>query len=381
MKFANAVIGAGFGDEGKGMVVDYLCSKAKRPLVIRYCGGQQAGHQVVMSDHKRHVFSNFGSGTLRGAPTYWLPYCTVDPIGIINELLDLVQAGYEPELYIDPKCPVTTPFEMMLNEETEKTNQHGSCGLGINATYRREEKMYSLLFEDIFYPSVLCQKLDLLAEYYKMDINSNRMHDFKEICYLLKDNRCVRIAPNDLLKRKDGKSIESVIFEGSQGLLLDQHYGFFPHVTPSNTGCKNILREGATPEPWLVTRAYHTRHGYGPLPTEHFINNILKNPWEQNFDDTAQGKFRAGLLDLDLLRYGIAKDNYLRQVPFNLVITCLDLIQNEWRYVENTKIVNCINEVEFVARIVNTLKKQFKVNGVYLSHSPISENLKKISQK
>jgi adenylosuccinate synthase len=370
-----------YGDEGKGMVVDYLCQNSKRPLVVRYCGGQQAGHQVVMDDHSHHVFSNFGSGTLRGIPTYWSPYCTIDPIGIINELVELVNSGYFPELYIDGKCPVTTPFEVFSNKDLEKVYKHGSCGLGINATYRREEAMYSLLFEDIFFNTVFNQKLDLFRKHYGIWVNDEAIHHFKQACYVLRDNQCVKIAPHDLNKARNGKTIESIVFEGSQGLLLDQHNGFFPHVTPSNTGSKNFLRLGATPKPWVVTRAYHTRHGNGPFSTEQFPHNIKSNPWEQNFDDTAQGVFRTGLLDLDLLKYGIFKDDYLRYNSFNLVITCLDLITDEYRYIQEEKIIYCMDEEQFIDRIVKSLKKQgFKVDEVFLSHSPIASQLKKWRQ-
>src|SRR5690606_12238557 len=105
-----AVIGIGFGDEGKGITTDFLCSRSRNPIVVRFSGGHQAGHTVVLNG-VRHVFSNFGSGTLRGAPTYWAKYCTVNPIGIINELDSLIKKGITPKLYIDEKCPITTPYD------------------------------------------------------------------------------------------------------------------------------------------------------------------------------------------------------------------------------------------------------------------------------
>lgn len=73
------VIGAGFGDEGKGTMVNYLCKQSNKPLVVRFNGGHQMGHGVVEND-VRHIFSNFGSGTLVGAPTYISEFCTVDPV-------------------------------------------------------------------------------------------------------------------------------------------------------------------------------------------------------------------------------------------------------------------------------------------------------------
>ena len=78
------VIGAGFGDEGKGNMVNYLCKNSEKPLVIRFNGGHQMGHMCVVNE-MRHIFSNFGSGSLVGAPTYISEYCTVDPVGTKNE--------------------------------------------------------------------------------------------------------------------------------------------------------------------------------------------------------------------------------------------------------------------------------------------------------
>ena len=78
-----AVIGAQFGDEGKGLVVDYLCSQVENPLVVRFSGGAQAGHTVWHKD-KTHIFSHFGSGSLRGASTYWSSTCLTDPIKASN---------------------------------------------------------------------------------------------------------------------------------------------------------------------------------------------------------------------------------------------------------------------------------------------------------
>ena len=124
-----AVIGLGFGDEGKGFTTDYLCSQHPNSLVVRFNGGHQAGHTVVYNG-LRHVFSNFGSGTLRGCPTYWSEHCTVDPIGVLNELIVLRDNGVTPKLYIDAECPITTPFDIHNNRKVEDSNSHGSCGVG-----------------------------------------------------------------------------------------------------------------------------------------------------------------------------------------------------------------------------------------------------------
>ena len=165
MKKVKVVIGAGMGDEGKGLFVDYLCSLLINPLVIRFSGGQQAGHTVICNG-MRHVFSNFGSGTMRDAPTFWSRFCTVDPIGICNELEDLRGIGLNPMLMIDPRCPITTPYDKSYNCNLNAGNRHGSCCVGVGATFEREKMHYSLLFGDLYYPMIFKNKLDMIVNYY-----------------------------------------------------------------------------------------------------------------------------------------------------------------------------------------------------------------------
>lgn len=236
----NTVIGLGFGDEGKGITTDYLCSQSTNPLVVRFSGGQQAGHTVVHNGI-RHVFSNFGSGTLRGVSTYWSKFCTVDPIGIVNELTDLIKKGLDPFLMIDSKCPVTTPYDARYNQIVDESN--GTCGVGVGSTIKREEDHYSLTFGDIYNPWILNNKLDSIKNYYvtlKLDLTR-----FMECIDIIKNDdthiRCLYNIPTGY----------DYIYEGSQGLLLDKNIGFFPNVTRSNTGSKNILSIFGAPFIWL----------------------------------------------------------------------------------------------------------------------------------
>ena len=278
---SQAVIGCCFGDEGKGKVVSYLCSQSeiKRPLVIRYCGGHQAGHHVVIDDKCDHVFSNFGSGTLQGVDTYWSEYCTVDPVGIINELIELKSKLISPYLYINENCPITTPYEKIANVKADKLSGHGSVGVGVGQTFQREEDHYSLTVSDLFHPKVLRIKLELLRKYYHIEnidynnIYEESIYNFKRSCEKIIDSYYIKITNAINVKMYD-----NFIFEGGQGLLLDQNFGFFPHVTRSNTGTKNILKMGFSPEIFLVTRAYLTRHGNGPLTNENIHHSIKDNP-------------------------------------------------------------------------------------------------------
>lgn len=356
-----AVIGAGFGDEGKGMVVSAICARPEvtRPLVIRFSGGHQAAHQAVYPDNRDHVFSNFGSGTFEGVPTYWSEYCTVDPVGIINELNILDAKGAEVRLLINKNCPVTTPYEKQRNREVGKACGHGSCGVGFGLTHQREEDFHSITISDLLHPTVLQIKLDLLQGYYKRIPSKGDMKEFMDCCIALK--KAVEI---EVVSGFPG-GFDYHIFEGSQGLLLDQHHGFFPHVTRSNTGTKNILDIGYCPEVFLVTRAYQTRHGNGPMTNEGMNDHIKPNPHEQNFDDGFQGKFRTSTLDLDLLRYAISRDTYITTLNTNLVVTCLDLMKT-FQLTVGGRLLKFDNQRDFILCI----QKHLGFKEILLSDSP-----------
>ncbi len=352
---STAVIDIGFGDSGKGRVVDWLCSKDAPSLVVRFSGGQQAGHHVVHKDID-HVFANFGSGSLYGIPTYTSKYCTVDPVGILNELKVLEDKGICPTLYIDAKCPVTTMYDKKINIKNDSENHHGSCGVGVGQTWEREQNHYHLLFEDLFHPTVLKIKMELIKKYYSF--HNSYTTWLKEIEFLInkKNIHLVYGIPED----------NTYLFEGSQGLLLDQNIGFFPHVTRSDTGTKNIIKMNQAPDLYLVTRAYQTRHGNGPMTNRSYYHSIKWNPYEQNFDEGFQGVFRCSLLDLDLLKYSTEKDEYIRDNPNkNLVITCLDLIE-EYKLTINGNIIDCKTENGFV----KTIKEYLGIKNIFLSRSP-----------
>jgi adenylosuccinate synthase len=363
-----AIIGLGFGDEGKGLVTDYLCSKASNPLVIRYSGGQQAGHTVMKKD-VRHIFTNFGSGTLSGAPTYWAPTATIDPVGIMNEYKILMDKGIRPTLFIDSRCPVTTPFEKLHNQNTEKINQHGSCGVGVGQTWEREECMYSLLAGDLRFPSVMEMKIKMIANWYHLNypLDDYLSEFFLRVRELLS---CIDIT----ISHGVPVNFSSRIYEGSQGLLLDQNIGFFPHVTRSNVGLKNIKKP--VDEIYLVTRAYQTRHGNGPMTNEEIPHNISEDPNETNVENWSQGKFRRTLLDLDLLLYGLSREErdlwYVQKNCIRtLVITCLDHVKNEWRFTHKGEVRFSASEANFIDKIAYILGS----DNVLVSHSPYSENI------
>lgn len=372
MRKCQIVLGSQLGDEGKGMMTDYLCRKAiedpgkdyrTTPIVIRHGGGHNSTHQVNYNG-KRHLFSQFGSGSFQNVPTYYSKYCTFYPTAAVREYAALDILGVDPTLYLDALAPVTTHYDLFYNRAVENfrnNKRHGSCGVGFGATVERHETPYKLYARDLWYPSVVRLKLNAIKKYYDEKIlwdaeavkTSFYSNDFKLADDVFLDAvdfmpfaHCVN--EEEFFKENKHK-FHTVIFEGSQGILLDMDFGFFPHVTRSNTTSKNAmaiinrngLHEGRTdmPEIFYLTRAYQTRHGEGPMSDKHsHLLNLKTNPHETNVKNDWQGNFRKGLLDIDLLNYAMACDNnFSAGLTKNLVITCMDQIDGKWMALKDGK--------------------------------------------
>jgi adenylosuccinate synthase len=309
-----AVIGLGFGDEGKGVTTDWLADTCKPDMIVRFSGGHQAGHNVVIGD-TQHVFSNFGAGTLRGIPTYWESTCTIDPVGIKCEYDVLKSKGITPTLYINNACPITTPFDKLQNNSSHDTMGHGSCGVGFFETLKRERALFSVTAMDIKYPKVMDIKLQSSVVNYYDPMSVTDPTEFIDCVEWMRTCEDINIVP--------GMHNTNVVYEGSQGLLLDQNIGIFPHCTPSNTGSKFFRDRDLNPHYYLITRAYQTRHGNGFM-SDHGNFKPLDNKHEQNFDDGPQGEFRKSMLDLEFLKYGMEKDGGFNAGNSTLVVTCFE---------------------------------------------------------
>jgi adenylosuccinate synthase len=328
MKRAVITVGLGFGDEGKGATVDFLTRKLGAELVVRYCGGSQAGHNVELPDGRRHTFSQFGAGTLAGAPdpprTYLGPAVVIDPLALVREARHLAELGVRDPgrlLTIHPRCLVATPWLQTLNRLRELSRgdgRHGSCGQGIG-----EARSYWLRYgEDAVFagdlprPGALRHKLELQRQ--RVLLESQELLDRVDAAALGEFDLWERNAEDvacDLREAVAGgpaidaavPEFRTAVFEGAQGVLLDEYRGFHPHTTWSTVTPHHAweLVHAMNVEAVAVlgvTRAYTTRHGEGPLPTfDAALTERLKdagNPWNR-----WQGSLRCGWLDLPLLRY------------------------------------------------------------------------------
>jgi adenylosuccinate synthase len=328
------ILGLGYGDEGKGLVTAYHAEQAKlkneKALVIRFSGGHQAGHTVI-SGTKRHVFSSLGSGTLADAPTYWSQYCTFDPVAFWRERQALSEMSVEALSYIDALAPVTTPYDVYANRKQERNLRHGSCGMGVGATYARMEGPNKLYAQDLLYPQALKHRLAAIRTYYadKTDLPVDWEEKEQLFLYAVAEvAEQIKVVREHQFFRET--SFDQYIFEGSQGILLDMDHGFFPYVTRSRTTSRQavqiISRNGLPkPEVFYVTRAYQTRHGNGPLTNEQLKLLLKPTPLETNQYNEWQGEQRRSVLDAELLNYALACDaNYSSASKRHLVVTCLD---------------------------------------------------------
>ncbi|MGC7098720.1 adenylosuccinate synthetase [Amycolatopsis lurida] len=305
------VVGLGFGDEGKGAVVDALCAARPTTAVIRFNGGAQAAHNVV-AEGRHHTFSQFGAGTFAGVPTHLSRFVLVEPFALATEARQLEAAGVRNPLTllsVDGRALLTTPFHIHANRAREDARgdlRHGSCGKGIGETvwYSLREPGDAPTVADCARPSVLRRKLDALARFYAP--LATPPHSVDELVSLYRDFAdAVRTTDSGEAARLADRG--RVVFEGAQGVLLDEHHGFHPHTTWSTTTPHNAreLLAGRPHTVLGVVRTYHTRHGAGPFPTEDPAV-LARFPERHNGTGEYQGAWRAGHLDATLLDYAIA---------------------------------------------------------------------------
>jgi len=317
---ASAVIGACFGDEGKGLLTDYLSDE--NTLVVRFNGGGQAGHTVVTPDGKRHAFAHVGAGAFRGAHTFLSRYFLVDPRIWCEEMAELYPLGVRPIVYVDPDAFLVTPFDVFVNQELERSRgnqRHGSCGSGINETVTRcTESEVPTRVSDIATGALESKVSSLRAYAFKRIKNMTGSNPSEYTEHLLNSpdvvddwmESCAMFIQEVLLPENAPKGYSNVVFEGAQGLLLDEKHHYFPHVTRSRTGLTNVvplcLSLGIRNlDVYYVMRSYMTRHGAGPFPSE--VHGL------SFFDDTNnhnawQGTLRFGSFDEDLVRQAISRD-------------------------------------------------------------------------
>ena len=291
---ADIVVGLGYGDEGKGATVDALVAHRNAARVVRFNGGQQAAHNVIVNG-RHHTFASYGSGTFAGVPTFVSKHCTIDPIAISAERR-VLGPSFHPMLYVHEDALVTTPFHVVHNLMDRRFIEHGTTGTGFGTTIEQnmERPELSIRASDLGDFDVLVDKMrNTMLHYAYSDFGAELVNLVQDMCNSRLMNFCV-ITDEEFT---EALSFGHTVFEGAQGFRLDQDYGEHPHTTWSTTTPKNALelcRESDIDDVFKIgcLRTYATRHGNGPLPHE---GQLDIEPVElHNGSHGVQGAFRTG---------------------------------------------------------------------------------------
>jgi adenylosuccinate synthase len=330
---AFAVVDLGFGDAGKGLLTDFLTRRTGAGVIVRFNGGAQAGHNVVTSDGRHHTFAQIGAGSfVPGVRTFLARDVVVHPTSLVEEARVLGDKGVVDPLErvaISENALLVTPFHQAANrlrELARGSSRHGSCGVGVGETVSDalRDPFDAVIASDLGDEKVLAEKLGSARRRLRETVGGLRVpaSDAARLERLIFESAAVIpawiercrpilgcVAPDEQLARWLA-STDAVIFEGAQGLLLDETHGFHPWTTWSNCtvdNVRNLLRESA-PKTELrvigVLRAHAVRHGPGPLPTEDAALDDLVR--EHNATNAWQGKVRRGWFDGVLARYALA---------------------------------------------------------------------------
>lgn len=332
-----SVLGLGFGDCGKGLFIDALCRAKPAHTVVRFNGGAQAGHNVVLPDGRHHTFSQFGAGSFVAGVRTLLAYpVIVHPTAMLVENAFLRRSGVHDGLermVIDRRCRVTTPFHQAagrMRELQRGRNGHGSCGVGVGETVKQDLELpeLTLRYGDLRHPADALAKLETLrgstlAAFDPNDCPADNRAAYGAELSVLRDGAVARqwlkqIAELVAIVRPAQQAEVAaclnrpgtVLFEGAQGVLLDEWRGFHPHTTWStiHTSSVEAVAADAGQDSRILQlgalRSYMTRHGNGPMPSHDARLSLLPEP--HNASGGWQGSFRRGHPDAVLLRYALA---------------------------------------------------------------------------
>jgi len=313
LQFPLAIIGSQWGDEGKGKIVDLLAEKAD--FIVRFNGGNNAGHTVVIGNTKFKL-SLLPSGAVRGKKLLIAQAVVIDPAVLLEEIDFFNKKGIKIDLMIDPRVNIVMPYHKELDAATEKwkgKKATGSLHLGIGYCYEDKNNRFGIRFEDLINPKVFQEKLALILLLKKRQITmvfgqktqltieniyQDYVHYGKRLKKYLGD---VSLLIGEQLKHK------KILFEGAHGTFLDGIFGTYPFTTAVYTIAGSVFPYvGLAPQKIYslgVVKAYTTRVGNGPFPTELFDRQgkqmqIIGG----EFGTVSKRPRRCGWLDLPMIK-------------------------------------------------------------------------------
>ncbi|WP_019010403.1 adenylosuccinate synthase [Deinococcus aquatilis] len=308
-----AIIGAQWGDEGKGKITDFLAPRAT--FIARYQGGANAGHTVTAKG-QTFKLNLLPSGVLHeGTVSVLGDGMVIDPQKFLEERQNLLDAGLNPDLRISDRAHLVLPHHKFVDGRKDFV---GTTGRGIGPAYADRARRVGIRFGDLADDGVLRERVERLLE---AKPNSTRDAGWTNAEVALEALAPTREALLPFVQDTGGqlrqaiKEGQNVLFEGAQATLLDLNYGTYPFVTSSHPTVGGVLvgagvNHKAIHRVYGVAKAFNTRVGHGPFATEVFGDMELRlrgdgsKPWDE-FGTTTGRARRVGWLDLELLRYAV----------------------------------------------------------------------------
>ncbi|XKM13678.1 adenylosuccinate synthase [Orbaceae bacterium ac157xtp] len=314
------VLGTQWGDEGKGKVVDLLTERAK--YVVRYQGGHNAGHTLVI-DGKKTVLHLIPSGILhKNVISIIANGVVLSPDALMHEMQELEEKGIpvKQRLLISESCPLILPYHIALDQAREKARGNkaiGTTGRGIGPAYEDKVARRGLRVGDLRNREEFAEKLKAIMEYHNFSlVNYYKVDavDYEQVLndiFKIADILVSMIADVPNLLEEARKKDEKIMFEGAQGTLLDIDHGTYPYVTSSNTTAGGVATGSGFGPRYVeyvlgIVKAYSTRVGAGPFPTELFddVGEYLCKQGNE-FGATTGRRRRCGWLDVIAVRKAV----------------------------------------------------------------------------
>jgi adenylosuccinate synthase len=324
------VLGCMWGDEGKAKIVDFIGAQAD--VVARFQGGANAGHTIVLAG-KKYVFHTVPSGILYPETKCVIGAGTViDPFGLRDEMQSLMAQGidFTDRLYIDERAGLVLTLHKQLDQKSEESlglEKIGTTGKGIGPAYSDQAARCALRIGDLLYPEWLEQRLDNFYKYHQLTLSAAERNEEIKALQEAGNFFAPYIVQTDRMLRDWYSEGKNILFEGAQGTLLDLIYGTYPYVTSSHTVSGGVCVGTGFPPRWLdnflgVFKAYTTRVGAGPFPTE--IEGPLADQIRKagnEFGSTTGRPRRIGWFDAVAAKYSASINGI-----DSLAITLLDVL-------------------------------------------------------
>lgn len=396
---AHFIIGKNFGDEGKGLATDFFASRALEDgmpcLVVRHNGGAQAGHTVDTHD-ARFVFHQLSAGSFRRADTFWADSFLPDLFKLSEEEESFFSVSrFTPRILSFGGCRCVVIDDVLVNmllETSRGDRRHGSCGMGIDEAVQRSSHhdclvtlrdVKSMTASDLYRKlkrirrEYLPERLRLLGISLSSDEYSELLMD-DNVVYHAAEGMCRGVQRVELIEREKLADYGEVVFEGAQGLLLDEMYlDYAPHLTSSRTGlgqplslCRELFPSAKT-QAVYVTRSYVTRHGRGPLPYDGAFDlqrypvcdlTNIPNEWQLSLRFAPHGTYREFIEPVQ---------NDLNGAKISCAIMVTHLNETDQRIVT-------VNGALTVEEWIDRYHIREHFDAVYLSSNPCSVKMEKL---